>query len=332
MNKKVVISAIITLSIFMQGCSASSTPKNSKDSNTAKTTTAESANKTESSSNNQTSSSSQSEVSSQSDYSKYTGNWVKESSLKEDYKYGTSVSIKVDKDGNLTGVVGSSSDNASHVANVDISGKISNNEFNYAFKEDGWGHKGTINIKFEDNKIVLSMKYSEGSSKENLWGIGEGTFTLVNDNSKAAGNLQDLKNGGLQVIDNQSFGVKLNNYGNVKFISGLKREEGYSVVKFYLVDNNNNVLYKFPDFYGNFKGNFTGIGAISFTDVNGDGAKDVVVIGNYATNKDNHDTISSIYFSKGKTFANNKSLDDKLNESANNKTISSVIKFAKNAK
>ena len=57
-------------------------------------------------------------------YSNYSGNWVTESNLKDDFIYGIVVSISVDKDGNLKGGVGDSTENVTHVSNVDIKGKI----------------------------------------------------------------------------------------------------------------------------------------------------------------------------------------------------------------
>lgn len=56
-----------------------------------------------------------------------------------------------------------------------------------------------------------------------LWGIGEGAFTLIKDTTPVKRTLNNLKDGGLLVIENQSFNTKLDNYGDVKFISGLKR-------------------------------------------------------------------------------------------------------------
>ena len=134
----------------------------------------------------------------------------------------------------------------------------------------------------------------------------------------------------MQIIENQSFSVSLENYGKVKFISGLKREDSNDNAVFYLIDNKNNVLYKYPDFYGNKKGMFNNIRAVSFTDVNKDGLKDVVIIADYRTGSNSSTTpICSIYFQKGKEFISNENFDNKINVSSNNKDIASVLKYAK---
>mgnify|MGYP001171407171 CR=1 FL=1 len=258
------------------------------------------------------------------DYSKYTGTWVTERNLIDDFKYGMVAGITVDKDGNIKGQVSDATENLTHISNMDINGKIQNDKFSYNFTEDGWEHNGTINMEFKDNKIVLTIAYNSNSSKNNLWGIGEGTFTLINNKTQVKRTLDNLKDGGLQVIENQCFNVTLENYSKVKFISGLKREDANSNANFYLVDENNNVLYKFPDFYGNQKGMISDVKAVSFADVNGDGLKDAVIIADY-----NNGVICSIYFQKGKEFINDKTLDDKINSSSNNKSISEAIKYAK---
>lgn len=260
------------------------------------------------------------------DYSKYTGNWVTETNLKNDFLFGITAGLTVDKEGNVKGQIGDCTENATHISNVDISGIIKDNKLTYKFDEDGWEHKGTINMEFNDNTITLNIVYDPDSSKDNFWGIGEGTFVLINNKTEVKRTLSNLKDGGLQVINDQSFDINLENYGKVKFISGLKREDGTEVVLFYLIGENNQVLYKFPSFYGNGKSRFVDIKAVSFVDVDSNGLKDVVIMAEYDDR-----IVSSIYYQKGKEFANNITLDDKINASPP-KTISDVIKLAKEIK
>jgi len=263
------------------------------------------------------------------DYSKYSGLWLKELSLKDDYKYGMVLNIEVSKEGTLKGVVSDSTENVTHIANVDINGKIENNKFNMEFDNDGWDHSGTVSIDFKDNNVTLTIKYNSSSSTNNLWGIGEGSFPLINSDTKVERSLNDLKDGGLQVIENQCFPVMLENYGEVKLISGSKPEDVNTIVIFYLVDSNNKVLYRFPNFYGNQKGMFNEILALSFVDVNKDKLKDIVVIGNFQISGDTPTKISSIYIQKGKEFISDNAFDKKMNDSFNNKDIATVVKYAK---
>ncbi len=269
----------------------------------------------------------------ESNYSNYSGSWVTENNLKVDFKYGIVVTISVDKDGNIQGGVSDSTENLTHISNVDIKGKIQDNKFIYNFNGDSWGHSGTIKLDFKENKIVLTINYTPNSSKDNLWGIGEGIFTLINSNTKVDRTLNNLKDGGLQVIENQCFSVNLENYGSVKLISGIKREDSNTNLNFYLVNDKNNVLYKFTDFYGNQKGMFNDIRAVSFVDVNNDGLKDIIIIAEYRTHISGSSstpvTVCSIYFQKGKEFINDKNFDDRINSSSKNKDIITVLKYAK---
>lgn len=333
MKKSIVLVSIILISILMAACGNSKVKTQSINStqNSTPNSTQSSDNNTSNKqeTNNSTTHNSTNPIV-ETNYSNYSGNWVTENNLKNDFKYGIVVSIKVDKDGNIQGQVGDATENLTHISNVDIKGKIQDNKFTFNFDEDGWDHSGIIKLDFKENKIVLTITYSPNSSKNNLWGIGEGTFTLINSNTKVNRTLDNLKDGGLQVIENQCFSVSLKNYGKVKFISGLKREDANDIAVFYLIDDKNNVLYKFPDFYGNKKGGFNNISAVSFSDVNKDGLKDVVIIADYRAGSNSSTTpISSIYFQKGKEFINNENLDDKINSSSNNKDIASVLKYAK---
>ena len=331
-RKKVAIISMIIIGAFVTACG-----NNQSKDQTLKNTTNESVSTLNSSTssntetkNTETGNSDKSNVNS--DYSSYSGTWVTESNLKNDFKYGTVADLNVDKNGNLKGQISSSTENLTHIANVDIQGKIENNKFTYNFNEDNWGHSGNIKLDFKENKIILTINYNSKSSKDNFWGIGEGTFTLIKNTTKVSRTLNDLKSGGLQIIGNQCFSINLENYGDVRFISGHKRENANDNANFYLIDSNNNVLYKFPDFYGNEKGMFNDITAIGFTDVNNDGLKDIVIIAAYqakGSTSSSFTSISSIYFQKGKEFINNKKFDDELNKSGNNKDIKSVLKFAK---
>ena len=178
-------------------------------------------------------------------------------------------------------------------------------------------------------EICSNIKYDEKSSKNSLWGIGEGTFTLIKDTTPVKRTLNDIKDGGLVVQENQSFDTKLDNYGDIKFISGLKREDGDDIAVFYIADRNNNILYKLPPFYGNNKGKFEEINCVAFTDFNGDGLKDILIIGKFLSYDDYSKKIhfASIYFQDGKEFKNNESLDTEINNSGHNENMESVVKF-----
>ncbi|MEQ8154783.1 MAG: hypothetical protein ABRQ25_07875 [Clostridiaceae bacterium] len=327
MFKKLIVLLMVLLSISVSGCGKTAGNTNTNtDTNTNN-------NNSSASDNPASSGSSDSESASNSaaavDFSKYTGDWAVEENLKEDFKYGIRLNITVDKDGNLKGQLSNATENVTHIAAVEIKGKIQNNNLTLTFDNDNWDHSGTISMSFKEKEIALSVKYDSGSNKNNLWGIGEGTFTLIDSDTKVTMTLYSLKSGGFSIIENQCFSVSIENFGSVKFISGSKREDVNTKAVFYLIDNKNTVLYKFPEFYGNSAGMFKTIEAVSFKDVNSDGLKDIIIITSVNKGGDTEDTIvSSIYFQKGMSFINNISFDDKLNKSSSNSSISSILKYA----
>lgn len=267
------------------------------------------------------------------DYSVYSGSWVDEKLLIQDFKYGTSVQLEVDNEGYAKGSICSATENLSHIAQVDIHGQIENNKLSYDFDEDGWEHSGKIEIEFKENFIVLNIKYNEKSSENNLWGIGEGTFPLIKDTTEVKRTLNDLKDGGLLVQENQSFDTKIDNYGDIKFISGLKREDSSEIAVFYIADRNENILYKLPEFYGNSKGRFKEVNCVAFMDLNGDNLKDILIIGKFISYEDftKEIEVASIYFQDGNKFNNDQSLDEQINNSGYNKNMESVVQFVKNS-
>jgi hypothetical protein len=328
MKKKIALISLISISIFIAGCG-------NKQVTTQAANNTQAVNKTEPVSNNQnnivgsnnttssTSSSSMSTVAP--NYSNYSGTWVDENGLKDDDEYAVTAAIKVDKDGNIEG-------NVTHCKGVYIKGKIQDNKLTCYFDDDNCGNLGcTYKFDFEGNKIVLTIKYN--TNGHSYWGISEGTYTLINKNTKVNRTLTNLEVGGLQVIQDQCFPINLKNYGAVKFVSGFKKYLWGDVdAYFYLIDGKNNVLYKFPNFYGNSQGMlFSDIRAVSFVDVNKDGLKDIIIIADYKNYRSSSSSTSipvcSIYFQKGANFENNKNLDDKINSSSNNTDIPKVLNY-----
>lgn len=258
------------------------------------------------------------------DFSTYSGSFVTEDNLRFDYSYGITVGITVDKDGNLKGHLDNVSNNVTHISAVDINGKLQGNKFTSNFNQDGWNHNGTITLELKDNKIVLTTKYTKNEDSSDMWGIGEGTFTLVKYETKVDRTLSDLEKGGFVIIKDQSFPVNLENYGDAKFIIGTQGTGAFTFLKYYLINSKSNVLYKFSDFDRYNEVEFSKVNAVSFTDVNNDGLKDIIIIAKYGES-----TVCNIYIQKGKEFVINKNYNDKINSSSNNKDINSVIKYIK---
>lgn len=142
--------------------------------------------------------------------------------------------------------------------------------------------------------------------------------------------LDSLQSKGLMIIESQSFPVELENWGKVRFVSGIMGDPKLKAY-FFLISDKGEVLYTFPDFFGNRWNNCRGIVAVSFTDVNHDGLTDVVVIAQYATGVgptgNRPYPIASVYFQKGKEFVNDPKLDEQLNNFDKRWNIDMVLEF-----
>ncbi|WP_268625042.1 hypothetical protein [Paenibacillus alvei] len=130
----------------------------------------------------------------------------------------------------------------------------------------------------------------------------------------------------------QSFNTRLNGWGEVKFVSATRETNGSRKASFFLVDNEDNILYTFPEFSGNNNGALEAVKAISFKDVNHDGYTDIVIIGEYFTEGDPKEGVpipkAGIYFQeKSKTFTVLPELDQTLNDNGHNRTIKDVIQY-----
>ena len=146
-------------------------------------------------------------------------------------------------------------------------------------------------------------------------------------------NLNELKRKGLKVIEDQSFPVDLENWGKVRFVSSEFPIGGTSKLRFYLADSKDNILYTFPDFYGNQWSTFYEFKAVSFNDVNNDGFKDIVIIADFATGVGENGAtpfhVGEIYFQKNKEFISLYDLDKQINSTNNNANIDMILKFSK---
>lgn len=147
------------------------------------------------------------------------------------------------------------------------------------------------------------------------------------------GNLSELQNKGFKTIEEQSFWVGFENWGKVRFVSGTYPDGGTYKLHFYLVDDSQNVLYDFPEFYGNQWSTFFEFQAVAFRDVNNDGLKDIIIIADYMTGVGPTGAIpfhvASIYYQKDKDFMSVLDLDNKINDEGKNENIDMVLKFAK---
>lgn len=112
------------------------------------------------------------------DYTTYSGHWVTEDNYKNHYNFGTGMTVTIDNKGNISGNIGTSSNNATHVANVQFKGTLQNNKFIFKFDNDGWDHSGNIEMEFKDNKTICTITVNS-SEQASIWGIQAGNYTFV---------------------------------------------------------------------------------------------------------------------------------------------------------
>ena len=92
-----------------------------------------------------------------------------------------------------------------------------------------------------------------------------------------------------RVITEQSFDVELNDWGEVQFVSYLPTYETLWEDVSFVLAKDNQIIYYFPECYENNStendsvGMFDSVETVGFQDIDGDGAKDVIVIINYVT-------------------------------------------------
>ena len=92
-----------------------------------------------------------------------------------------------------------------------------------------------------------------------------------------------------RVITEQSFEVDLNDCGEVRFVSYLPTYDTLWEDVSFVLAKDNQIVYHFPAYFENNStendsvGMFDSVEAVGFQDIDGDGAKDVIVIVNYVT-------------------------------------------------
>lgn len=92
-----------------------------------------------------------------------------------------------------------------------------------------------------------------------------------------------------RVITEQSFEVDLNDWGEVRFVSYLPAYDTLWEDVSFVLAKDNQIVYHFPAYFENNStendsvGMFDSVEAVGFQDIDGDGAKDVIVVVNYVT-------------------------------------------------
>lgn len=127
-----------------------------------------------------------------------------------------------------------------------------------------------------------------------------------------------------RILEEQSFQVELNDWGEVRFVSyepTLPERDRHEDVTFYLLKENE-ILYQFPyigEGHSSDYGNYWDVKFVMFTDTNGDGKEDVVIGPEYMTGAGPQGAIPHvavrIYEDCGDNFTYNGDLSKEINDS-----------------
>lgn len=180
---------------------------------------------------------------------------------------------------------------------------------------DPKGNRGNIKLVFKpDNEVEAAITLS-GKSKLTIQ-PPEGTFEF------APYNIKDIK--GFSPIENQSFMLNLNSWGNVKFVSAKLTAGNHIPIVFYLTNKDGDILYDFTDVPFPYN---VDVKAVSFADVNKDGLKDIIIIAE-GSDDDSGQPLAAVWLQKADgSFVNDVEIYKEINSSGNNKDIATVIKY-----
>lgn len=302
MNKKILLTISI-VSILFAGCGKAVTSnKPQQDIQAAEVTTTKSpvakAMPVETTKSNSTV-----------DYSQYIKKtWV-------DKKGTSNVSFSISKivNGKITGRFNSNAPAVPNHYNLGhLTGTINKDTAECQFS-DTIGNKGSIKLVFKSSNIIEATVKLTNKSKYIKERPQEGTLQLI------PYNINDIK--GFSITKSQSFMVDLNSWGNVKFVSGKLTGGNHIPVVFYLTNKSGEILYDFDAAlpYS------VDVKAVSFTDVNNDKLKDVIII---VAGNDSSAQVATVYLQKTDgSFSNDPKLDKEIADSGNNKDVKSIKNY-----
>lgn len=134
----------------------------------------------------------------------------------------------------------------------------------------------------------------------------------------------------MTVIDDQSFDVTLEDWGDLRFLS-CEPADGEGQIRFVL-SRDGNTVYEFPAVYDDseFMWKAQGVNFVTFPDLNGDGRKDAIMSMNLEVKdtKNGSQPFASalVYRSQGDQFVINRELTDMINESGHGGTLENIMK------
>lgn len=111
----------------------------------------------------------------------------------------------------------------------------------------------------------------------------------------SAATLEELIEGGFELLTDQIFNAEFEKFGTVRVITGEYRMSVHYIFILYLVNSDGQVVWNFQGMRD--YDNFGWMSGISFKDVDGDGWADLSILANYKSFDDNNETYDATDFS-----------------------------------
>lgn len=303
MNKRVLFSIVI-ISLLIAGCgkvdSANYVKQNEKPSLPAST-------------NNSTAA-----TGNAIDFKQYLKKtWIRNTDTNFPDDGGVSILISKLADGKIKGNIDAVGKGpAYNMDSAEFEGTVDQDTAQCQLLNDSRGNKGSVKLQFKPNGTLQATVVITERSEDAVMSIPEGMFEFT------PYNLKNIK--GFVPIEDQTFMVDLNSWGNVKFVSGTLGEGSHVPVVFYLTNEGGDILY---DFNATLPYSVD-VKAVSFKDVNKDGWKDIIVIASDEEGGSSGGPVAAVYLQNADgSFANDHELDQEINASGNNKDIGAVTDY-----
>ena len=266
-------------------------------------------------------------------FAEYSGYWSYEGKTHEQIlaEGGIELSCTITKDNQFSGTLFSQQEMVERFALIEnISGKIEQSKLYFDYADDEWGNSGTLHIQFLSDSIYVEILNYKKEDNGSDYGIN-GSFELIREKEDiedkenipeeiSSDHVQD-KLDEERIIEEQSFQIELNDWGEVRFVSyePTPSERVHEDVTFYLLKDDE-ILYQFPYISKrpiNGMGYFWDVKFVMFTDTNADGKEDVVIGAEYMTGAGPQGAVPHvavrIYEECGDYFTYNEELSDKIN-------------------
>ena len=266
-------------------------------------------------------------------FAEYSGYWSYEGKTHEQIlaEGGIELSCTITKDNQFSGTLFSQQEMVERFVLIEnISGKIEQSKLYFDYADDEWGNSGTLHIQFLSDSIYVEILNYKKADNGSDYGIN-GSFELIREKEDiedkenipeeiSSDHVQD-KLDEERIIEEQSFQIELNDWGEVRFVSyePTPSERVHEDVTFYLLKDDE-ILYQFPYISKrpiNGMGYFWDVKFVMFTDTNADGKEDVVIGAEYMTGAGPQGAVPHvavrIYEDCGDYFTYNEELSDKIN-------------------